>query len=401
MSKTFVETFHSEQDVLNKIEDLKLQGYKENDMYVVARDKDELSLVRGRTDADIEAVEGNWWDKFKAFVSGDSSVREAFDRMGMEKQDAERYYDEVRNGAFLLYADNAYADENDDFVSPAAGGLDPDSHADHKVSGTNFTNEQKNTHTSAAEGAGRPLAEQTDQNTAGVDHDRALGDRDRYVDPNIDNPEQTQPVNDSREDLIRAEEQKTQSHSNHKDAAAADQHDEEPGEYRAPDDRGKIFEPSEHDKQQYGGGQGDEEFSPDAVDAGTPRGQVRPDQPNYQGDPSGKHRHEEVEPPEEHGGADNNRRVVDGQESVWVDKSQSNSDKQVEAQADSKGRLRGQEDISEQNPNDHAHQEHPGEESELRDRDRAKPSHDPTLDKEEKERRLLMEENHFRNKDRL
>ncbi|WP_166805796.1 general stress protein [Jeotgalibacillus sp. R-1-5s-1] len=303
MSKGYIETFHSEQDVLRKIEDLKLQGYKEEDMYVVARDKDELSLVRGRTDADVESVEGNWWDKFKAFVSGDSSVREAFDRMGMEKEDSERYYDEVRNGAFLLYADNEYADSDDRYMRSGNSLPLEDRNAEHKVTGTNFTAEN-----------------------------------DRYVDPNLDNPEPTRPVNDHHE----------------KTAAVPNEIENDDREYRAEGDRGKILEPSEHDKQQFGGGTHDS-ISSDAVDAGTPRGAMRPDQPNYQGDPSEPYRHREVEPNESTSGS--NRKVVDGQESVWVDRTQENSNRHVDAETDDKNRLYGGQPVSDENPNEYHHQD--------------------------------------------
>ncbi len=60
----FMGTFDTETEVLNKIEELKAQGSREDDMYVMARDKDQISMLRGRTDVDYKSSECNWMDKF-------------------------------------------------------------------------------------------------------------------------------------------------------------------------------------------------------------------------------------------------------------------------------------------------------------------------------------------------
>ena len=67
--KKFVGTFHNETQVLNKIDELKAQGYTENDIYIVTNDGDTLSIIRGETDVDLRSPEGNWMDKFIAFLS--------------------------------------------------------------------------------------------------------------------------------------------------------------------------------------------------------------------------------------------------------------------------------------------------------------------------------------------
>ncbi|MGB6407969.1 MAG: general stress protein [Planococcus donghaensis] len=104
----FMGTFDSENEVLNKIEELKARGSRENDMYVMARDEDQISLVRGRTDVDYKSSEGNWMDKFMGFLSGDDSTREAFSRLGVDKNEADRYYNEVQNGKILLFVDREF-----------------------------------------------------------------------------------------------------------------------------------------------------------------------------------------------------------------------------------------------------------------------------------------------------
>ncbi|WP_033543970.1 YsnF/AvaK domain-containing protein [Planococcus sp. CAU13] len=104
----FMGTFDSETEVLRKIEELKATGSREEDMYVMARDKDQISMVRGRTDVDYKSSEGNWMDKFMGFLSGDDSTREAFSGMGLDKEETDRYYNEVQNGKILLFVDREF-----------------------------------------------------------------------------------------------------------------------------------------------------------------------------------------------------------------------------------------------------------------------------------------------------
>lgn len=114
--KKYVGSFRTEQAVLDKINELKLEGYVEDDIYVVTNDKDSLSIVRGQTNVDLTSVDGNWLDKFMAFISGDEPVRAAFLNMGFTDEEAERYYSEVKSGSILLYVDKEYGtiyDEKD------------------------------------------------------------------------------------------------------------------------------------------------------------------------------------------------------------------------------------------------------------------------------------------------
>lgn len=106
----FMGTFDSETEVLRKIEDLKAQGISEDHMYVMAHDKEQLSMVRGRTDVDYKSTEGGWMDKFMGFLSGNEPVREAFSGMGVDDQEADRYYRDVQNGKILLFVDQEIGD---------------------------------------------------------------------------------------------------------------------------------------------------------------------------------------------------------------------------------------------------------------------------------------------------
>ncbi|WP_088008589.1 YsnF/AvaK domain-containing protein [Indiicoccus explosivorum] len=119
----FIGTFDTETEVLRKIEELKQQGYAENDMYVMSSDENQISMVRGRTDVDVEASHDSWMDKFMNFLSGETPTRGAFDKMGLDAGEADRYYNEVKSGKILLYVDRDYGDHYEDhhaYVDDAA-----------------------------------------------------------------------------------------------------------------------------------------------------------------------------------------------------------------------------------------------------------------------------------------
>ncbi len=52
----------------------------------MTNDADRLSIVRGETDVDLRTPEGNWMDKFIAFLSGDEPVKGAFTNMGFSEE---------------------------------------------------------------------------------------------------------------------------------------------------------------------------------------------------------------------------------------------------------------------------------------------------------------------------
>ncbi|UBH12621.1 general stress protein [Macrococcus armenti] len=71
----FVETFMSEQPLLGKIEQLKAEGYKEEEMYVLSQNKVEGLAIAG-SKANFVDASGRLGDKISSFFTG-KSVREA------------------------------------------------------------------------------------------------------------------------------------------------------------------------------------------------------------------------------------------------------------------------------------------------------------------------------------
>lgn len=115
MLNQFIETYDTQEDVLQKIEELKKDGYLEKDMYIMAKSNDQLSLVKGKSDVEVHASEGGWADRFATFLTGDQNVHEAFMSMGIDENESERYYRDVQEGKLLLYVDK---DAHDAFELP-------------------------------------------------------------------------------------------------------------------------------------------------------------------------------------------------------------------------------------------------------------------------------------------
>jgi len=105
----FIGIFHSEDAVVQQIQLLLLEGYDESDIYVVAKNEEDISMVRGRTDVDTETTDAeNWFERFIAFISGEEPVKDALEKSGIPEADRDQYYHEIENGGILLYVDNEY-----------------------------------------------------------------------------------------------------------------------------------------------------------------------------------------------------------------------------------------------------------------------------------------------------
>ncbi|WP_422123791.1 general stress protein [Planococcus sp. X10-3] len=99
----------SDDDLMRKMEDLKNQGHSESDIHMVAKDSDRLEVIERQTGAEGERV-NSFKDKFKSFVSGESSVREGVKSLGLNDQETERYTADIAKGGILLYIEEDHAD---------------------------------------------------------------------------------------------------------------------------------------------------------------------------------------------------------------------------------------------------------------------------------------------------
>lgn len=93
-NKKHVGTFYSVDTVLYKVTELEAQGYAENQICGVAGIDDMIAMLQGETEIELQG--GN----------GESSVLEAFLRMGFSKQQAHTYFQEVKDGGIALFVED-------------------------------------------------------------------------------------------------------------------------------------------------------------------------------------------------------------------------------------------------------------------------------------------------------
>lgn len=108
MDKHFIETYETEREALRQIEKLKQEGCSESDMYIMAKKDGQLSMIKGETNIDHHAEQGNWMDSFTSFLTDNNQVKMAFESMHLPEQEADKYRKELEDGKLLLYVNKDY-----------------------------------------------------------------------------------------------------------------------------------------------------------------------------------------------------------------------------------------------------------------------------------------------------
>lgn len=103
-----IEIYDNQENVLQRIQVLKELGYEEEDMYIIASEDEDFSMLRGFTDVIIKEDDDSILDKFKSFLKGEDSIIDAFHRMGLGEGDREFYYDQVKEGKIVLFVNKDY-----------------------------------------------------------------------------------------------------------------------------------------------------------------------------------------------------------------------------------------------------------------------------------------------------
>lgn len=108
LNKHFIETYETEDELMRQVEKLKDEGCSESDMYIMAKKDGQLSMVKGRTNIDAHAEQGNWMDRFTSFLTDNNQMEMAFENMQLTEHEAETYHKEVEDGKLLLYVNTDY-----------------------------------------------------------------------------------------------------------------------------------------------------------------------------------------------------------------------------------------------------------------------------------------------------
>ncbi|MFN4214388.1 MULTISPECIES: DUF2382 domain-containing protein [Exiguobacterium] len=104
-NKRYVGTYYQESELVSKIDELRAQGHREEDLYVVVKDKSNLSMVRGETGAEVKETKASWLDRFFGVADGADEVRHTFDKLGFSEEETARHHSDIENGGFVLLLD--------------------------------------------------------------------------------------------------------------------------------------------------------------------------------------------------------------------------------------------------------------------------------------------------------
>ncbi|WP_432354326.1 general stress protein [Sporosarcina sp. A2] len=103
--KRFIGMFHTEPELLAKVQELKMEGYADYQIFVIAKSEDDVKMLQSRTDAEIQTTHESWLDKFMDFMTGEDRVRSMMDDLGFNEDERAGFYQDVNNGSMLLYVD--------------------------------------------------------------------------------------------------------------------------------------------------------------------------------------------------------------------------------------------------------------------------------------------------------
>lgn len=103
-----IELFDRETEVINRVNILNQQGYREENMYIITSEDNEVSVLRGLTDIVIKEEDASVWDKFRSFLKGEDSITDAFNRLGLDEDEKDYYKEKVDEGKYLLFVDKEY-----------------------------------------------------------------------------------------------------------------------------------------------------------------------------------------------------------------------------------------------------------------------------------------------------
>lgn len=94
----------SEEQMYEKLEQLKEQGYAESDIHVVSKEHSNMSTLNSHSEVSTHEA-GTMIDKFKSWFTGEDAIKEGLRKLDLSDAETERYSKDVANGGFVLYTD--------------------------------------------------------------------------------------------------------------------------------------------------------------------------------------------------------------------------------------------------------------------------------------------------------
>ncbi|RNF41253.1 DUF2382 domain-containing protein [Planococcus salinus] len=118
-------SFELQAQVYKKILELKEQGYREEDMYVIAKGHDHVDTLKDKTAVNFSTGDkGDWKDKFKSVFSKEDADRKSYTNISEDSTRSTDYSRDVEDGRILLYVDRNFASSHDTRTTTAGTNTD-------------------------------------------------------------------------------------------------------------------------------------------------------------------------------------------------------------------------------------------------------------------------------------
>ncbi|WP_214856055.1 MULTISPECIES: general stress protein [unclassified Exiguobacterium] len=101
-TKQYIGTFYSEEELISKMDELHIQGHREEDFYVIVKEKSNIALVRSQMDAEIATTRPSWIDRIRGNKGRDQEVDDLFGSLDLSDNEIEQRKTEVEGGGFVL-----------------------------------------------------------------------------------------------------------------------------------------------------------------------------------------------------------------------------------------------------------------------------------------------------------
>ena len=99
------EVAYTLDEMERKVNELKLRGYTEKDIHVLANDTDILEAAESRMNVQTHET-GTFTGKFKSLFTGKDDVREELEKLDLDDSTIESFQRDLDNGGILLYTDH-------------------------------------------------------------------------------------------------------------------------------------------------------------------------------------------------------------------------------------------------------------------------------------------------------
>lgn len=118
MSK--IEKFKSEQELVGRIEQLRAEGVRDDEITVFSQDSLENTSLN-YTDVNFKDAEGSAWDKFAAFFTSEEPEERVMKNLNLSESEQQEYINAMQAGDILLYVEDATAPASEMGTGTAAG----------------------------------------------------------------------------------------------------------------------------------------------------------------------------------------------------------------------------------------------------------------------------------------